>query len=195
MKTLAELYAALASLEKGSEMEAIIKAEIARGCEYAFSEEILQAAAAKPWAADGFTLSDRTTQGDKIVTAYVAGVIANCIKENQTVYQASRAIFDGYKNGGVIPEQEIPDFMHSLIRAAKPDMRTGPEFKRALRNVKRNVEKLSTQGMKAAYHQITDAILSSNQKRLDKCDICCYAGAYPVLCGTDCSHGTCPSLP
>ena len=30
MKTLAELYAALAGVEKGSEMEALIKAEIAR---------------------------------------------------------------------------------------------------------------------------------------------------------------------
>lgn len=149
------------------ELDAQIIAEMARGCEYTIPEAILQAAASKSWAADGFTLSDRTTQGKKYVINHVAGVITNCLKENQVVYQASRAIFDGYKNGGVIPEQEIPDFMHSLIRAAKPDMRTGPEFKRALRNVKRNVEKLSTQGMKAAYHQITDAILSSNQKRLD----------------------------
>lgn len=149
------------------ELDAQIVAEMARGCEYTIPEAILQAAASKSWAADGFTLSDRTTQGKKYVIANVSGVITNCLKENQMVYQASRAIFDGYKNGGVIPEQEIPDFMHSLIRAAKPDMRTGPEFKRALRNVKRNVEKLSTQGMKAAYNQITNAILSSNQKRLD----------------------------
>nr|DAT59763.1 MAG TPA: minor capsid protein [Caudoviricetes sp.] len=150
------------------ELDAQIIAEMARGSEYAFPAEALAAAAAKPWAEDGLTLSDRTTKGSKAVVSHVAAAIGNCIKENQTTYATSRKLFDGYQKDGIIPEQDIPNFMHSLIRAAQPDMRRSPEFRRVLRNATRNVGKLTTQGMKAAYNQITEAILTGNEKRLDK---------------------------
>lgn len=150
------------------ELEAQIIAEMARGSEYAFPAEALAAAAAKPWAEDGLTLSDRTTKGSKAVVSHVTAAIGNCIKENQTTYATSRKLFDGYQKDGIIPEQDIPNFMHSLIRAAQPDMRRSAEFKRVLRNATRNVEKLTTQGMKAAYNQITEAILTGNEKRLEK---------------------------
>lgn len=148
------------------ELDAQIVTEMARGSEYAFPEEVLQAAAASVWAADGLTLSQRTTRGSKIVTSYVGAVIASCLKENQTVYAASKKIFDGYKKSGIIPEQDIPEFMRRLIRINK-DMQSEAEFKRVLRSVKRNVEKLSTQGMRAAYYQIIEAIQAGNEKRLD----------------------------
>lgn len=150
------------------ELDAQIIAEMARGSEYAFPAEALAAAAAKPWAEDGLTLSDRTTKGSKAVVSHVAAAIGNCIKENQTTYATSRKLFDGYQKDGIIPEQDIPNFMHSLIRAAQPNMRRSPEFRRVLRNATRNVEKLTTQGVKAAYNQITEVILTGNEKRLDK---------------------------
>lgn len=44
----------------------------------------------------------------------------------------------------------------------------GNAFKRALRDAQRNIDKLSTQGLKAAYNGIIDAISKGNDEMIDK---------------------------
>ena len=71
------------------------------------------------WAADGLTLSKRTTQAQKRLQSKPAVVIAEAVKKGQTVQKAALALFDGYGYGHTLPEQDIPDFLKQLTQIAK----------------------------------------------------------------------------
>ena len=63
----------------------------------------------------------------------------------------------------------------------------GNAFKRALRDAQRNIDKLSTQGLKAAYNGIISAISKGNEEMVDKAiDVATQESA--ILCGTNRPH-------
>lgn len=150
------------------EIEPQLIGEMKRGGAVGVAKPLLKKASTAVWAADGLTLSKRTTQGAKEVTKQAAAVIAEAVKKGQTVQKATLALFDGYGYGHTLPEQDIPDFLKQLTQIVKAKEYGGAEFKSTLREVERNLKKLNAQGLKAAYTQVKNAVLSGNEKRIEK---------------------------
>lgn len=150
------------------EIEPQLIGEMKRGGAVGIAKPLLKKASTAVWAADGLTLSKRTTQGAKEVTKQAASVIAEAVKKGQTIQKAALALFDGYGYGHTLPEQDIPDFLKQLTHIAKAKDYGGAEFHKTMRAVERNLKKLNAQGLKAAYTQVKNAVLSGNEKRIEK---------------------------
>lgn len=150
------------------EIEPQLIEEMKRGGAVGIAKPLLKKASTAVWAADGLTLSKRTTQGAKEVTKQAAAVIAEAVRKGHAVEKAALALFDGYGYGHTLPEQDIPEFLKQLTQIAKAKEYGGAEFKRTLRAVERNLKKLNVQGLKAAYAQVKNAVLSGNEKRIEK---------------------------
>lgn len=151
-----------------NEIEPQLIGEMKRGGAVGVAKPLLKKASTAVWAADGLTLSKRTTRGAKEVTKQAAAVVAEAVKKGQTVQKAALALFDGYGYGHTLPEQDIPDFLKQLTQIAKAKEYGGAEFHKTIRAVERNLKKLNAQGLKAAYTQVKNAVLSGNEKRIEK---------------------------
>lgn len=150
------------------EIEPQLIGEMKRGGAVGVAKPLLKKASTAVWAADGLTLSKRTTQGAKEVTKQAAAVIAEAVRKGHAVEKAALALFDGYGYGHTLPEQDIPDFLKQLAQIAKAKDYGGAEFHKTIRAVERNLKKLNVQGLKAAYTQVKNAVLSGNEKRIEK---------------------------
>lgn len=148
------------------ELVDVLVAEAQRGGAADVEKKKLKAAMAKAWAEDGLTLSERTTHGRRWVVEQATKTIEAAIKKGGSVMTLAKELFDGYGHDHVIPKQEIPKFMGKLVALSKDYQ--GNAFKRALRDAQRNIDKLSTQGLKAAYNGIIDAISKGNEEMVDK---------------------------
>lgn len=148
------------------ELVDVLVAEAQRGGAADVEKKKLKAAMAKAWAEDGLTLSARTTHGRRWVVEQTTKTIEAAIKKGGSVMTLAKELFDGYGHDHVIPKQEIPKFMGKLVALSKDYQ--GNAFKRALRDAQRNIDKLSTQGLKAAYNGIIDAISKGNEEMVDK---------------------------
>ena len=147
------------------ELVSSLTEEAKRGGASDVPDEELEKAMQRPWSADGLNLSERTTQGEKWVVLQAAAAITEAVKEGNNVKAMAKSLFDGYGHGGIIPAQDIPKFMDKVI-SLTADYQS-PAFKLALRGARRNIDKLTTRGMKAAYNGILEAIADGNQKKLD----------------------------
>ena len=148
------------------ELVDVLAAEAQRGGAADVEKKKLKAAMAKAWAEDGLTLSARTTHGRRWVVEQATKTIEAAIKKGGSVMTLAKELFDGYGHDHVIPKQEIPKFMEKLVALSKDYQ--GNAFKRALRDAQRNIDKLSTQGLKAAYNGIIGAISKGNEEMVDK---------------------------
>lgn len=75
-----------------------------------------------------------------------------------------------------------PKHARRLLQPALSKGHQGDAFKRALRDAQRNIDKLSTQGLKAAYNGIIGAISKGNEEMVDKAiDVATQESA--ILCG------------
>ena len=148
------------------ELVDVLVAEAQRGGAADVEKKKLKAAMAKAWAEDGLTLSERTTHGRRWVVEQATKTIEAAIKKGGSVMTLAKELFDGYGHDHVIPKQEIQKFMGKLVALSKDYQ--GNAFKRALRDAQRNIDKLSTQGLKAAYNGIIDAISKGNEEMVDK---------------------------
>lgn len=148
------------------ELGDVLVAEAQRGGAADVEKKKLKDAMAKAWAEDGLTLSERTTHGRRWVVEQATKTIEAAIKKGGSVMTLAKELFDGYGHDHVIPKQEIPKFMGKLVALSKDYQ--GNAFKRALRDAQRNIDKLSTQGLKAAYNGIIGAISKGNEEMVDK---------------------------
>lgn len=120
------------------------------------------------WAPDKLTLSERTTKGAKAVRDMVASVLHQQMLKNANYKANALALFDGYGYGGIIPEQDIPDFMRKLIKLSNGPNYDKQKYRNAMRQVERYIRQLNTQGMKYAYNKVLQAIESRNNEALFK---------------------------
>lgn len=150
------------------EVAAQIRAEAERGYGAPLPQGITDRLFTHSWAPDGLTLSARTTQGAILVRELVARTISEQIKKSASYRQASLAIFDGYKMGGVIPVQDVPKYLAQTIVVARHAGVPRDEMMKMLRPIRRQIEKGTTAGMRAAYSQLVDALEAQNEKALNK---------------------------
>lgn len=150
------------------EIEDQLRDEMSRGYGMRLDPDDVGEALALSWAEDGLTLSERTTAGSEIVKGFVRSAIADEIRKGTSYTKLARKIFDGYKRGGLIPEQDIPQFMHDLYKASAGPGYTERAFNADFKEVKRYLNKLNTPGMRAAYNAISNAIAERNEEKLDR---------------------------
>lgn len=131
-------------------------------------ERAVQEAMKLSWSPDNLTLSQRTTRGDKRVARAVSNVIQEQIRQNRTYKETALKIYDGYNNGGVIPKQELPNFIQDLIKASKADRKTNESLKRAVNKAMQQAERLRNPSLKIGYKNLIKAIDKRNDEMLEK---------------------------
>lgn len=150
------------------EVAAQIRAEAERGYGDSLSQGITDRLFTHSWTPDGLTLSERTTHASILVREMVARTISEQIKKSTSYRQASLAIFDGYRQGGVIPVQDVPKYLAETMAIARHASIPRDEILKMLKPIRRQIEKGTTAGMRAAYSQLVDALEDQNEKALNK---------------------------
>ena len=150
------------------EMRAQIRAEAERGYDATLPQGLTDRLFTHAWTPDGLTLSERTTHASILVRELVARTISAQIKKSASYRQASLAIFDGYKMGGVIPVQDVPKYLAQTMAVARHAGIPRDEMMKMLKPVRRQIERGTTAGMRAAYSQLVDALEAQNEKALNR---------------------------
>lgn len=150
------------------EVGAQIRTEAERGYGDSLPQGITDRLFTHSWTPDGLTLSERTTHASILVREMVARTISEQIKKSATYRKASLAIFDGYKIGGVIPVQDVPKYLAETTAIARHASIPRDEILKMLKPIRRQIEKGTTAGMRAAYSQLVDALEDQNEKALNK---------------------------
>ena len=150
------------------EVAAQIRAEAERGYGDSLPQGITDRLFTHSWTPDGLTLSERTTHASILVREMVARTISEQIKKSASYRQASLAIFDGYRQGGIIPVQDVPKYLAETTAIARHASIPRDEILKMLKPIRRQIEKGTTAGMRAAYSQLVDALEDQNEKALNK---------------------------
>lgn len=141
------------------------------GNDVPYSTKSISMAMAESWAADNLTLSSRLYGRSKVVKQSVADTLTQAFKTNKAIRDTAKSIFDGYGNGGIIPEASLPKFINDLTKLNITGSST-PEAKqlqrKVLRSVRDKVSRLTTPGVRAAYTELTHAIDKGNEERINK---------------------------
>lgn len=141
------------------------------GNDVPYSTKSISIAMAESWAADNLTLSSRLYGRSKAIKQSVADTLTQAFKTNKAVRDTAKSIFDGYGNGGIIPEASLPKFINDLTKLNITGSST-PEAKqlqrKVLRSVRDKVSRLTTPGVRAAYTELTHAIDKGNDERINK---------------------------
>lgn len=136
-----------------------------------YSTKSISIAMAESWATDKLTLSSRLYGRSKAIKQSVADTLIQAFKTNKAVRDTAKLIFDGYGNGGIIPEASLPKFINDLTKLNITGSST-PEGKqlqrKVLRSVRDKVSRLTTPGVRAAYTELTHAIDKGNEERINK---------------------------
>lgn len=99
--------------------------------------------------------------------ALVAQAITQQLKKGATYRRTARTIFDGYKKGGLIPEQDLPNFLQDIVAAGRRADIPRAKLLQMLKPIKKEIAKRTTAGMRAAYTQLVRAVEEQNEKALD----------------------------
>ena len=149
------------------EAQAQIIAEAVRGYGGALPEGVSDCLFTHSWAPDKLTLSERTTRGGLLVRTLVAQAITQQLKKGATYRRMARTIFDGYKKGGLIPEQDLPKFLQDIVEAGRRADIPRAKLLQMLKPVKKEIAKRTMAGMRAAYTQLVQAVEAQNEKALE----------------------------
>ena len=136
-----------------------------------FERESISAAMKKSWTDDGVNLSERMYKNSKKVQAESAEVIGKAIKEGESAAKTAKKLFDGYGKGGIIPEQDIPEFIQEVKDLPVPDWldeEAVAEWKAAIRHARKLIEQGTTPGLRAAYSEVMDAIENGAKQNVSK---------------------------
>ena len=136
-----------------------------------FEHEAISTAMKKSWTDDGVTLSDRMYKNSKKVQAESAEVIGKAIREGESATKTAKKLFDGYGKGGIIPEQDIPEFIQEVKDLPVPDWldeEAVAEWKAAIRHARKLIEQGTTPGLRAAYSEVMDAIENGAKQNVSK---------------------------
>jgi len=136
-----------------------------------FEHEAISAAMKKSWTDDGVNLSERMYKNSKKVQAESAEVIGKAIREGESAAKTAKKLFDGYGKGGIIPEQDIPEFIQEVKDLPVPDWldeEAVAEWKAAIRHARKLIEQGTTPGLRAAYSEVMDAIENGANQNISK---------------------------
>ena len=105
------------------------------GIELSEAPKELGPALDKAWASDKMTLSQRLHGASKTMRDDVVNTIRQQMKANSTWLESARALYDGYGHGRIINEQDIPEYLKAVRRAAPGDLQALSKARVAMRNI------------------------------------------------------------
>ena len=73
-------------------------------------------ALSNPWDGSGLTLSEKIHGASNVMLNDVISTLREQIRRNKTVKDTAQALYDGYKSGHVVREQELPQYLDELTR-------------------------------------------------------------------------------
>lgn len=73
-------------------------------------------ALSNPWDGSGLTLSEKIHGASNVMLNDVISTLRDQIRWNKTVKDTAQALYDGYKSGHVVREQELPQYLDELTR-------------------------------------------------------------------------------
>ncbi len=149
------------------EVQSMVVAEASAGYGGQLPDSVVTALSGA-WALDGLTLSERTTKGRAGVLKTVISVLRDSRRRGESYKKTALNLFDGYKKGGIIPEQSIPKFMNELMRLSAKEGYKELTYRAKLRRVQYALQRLKTPALKSAYSLLVKAIDERNEKALHK---------------------------
>lgn len=76
-------------------------------------------ALSNPWDGSGLTLSEKIHGASNVMLNDVISTLRDQIRRNKTVKDTAQALYDGYKSGHVVREQQLPKYLDELTRWTK----------------------------------------------------------------------------
>ncbi len=73
-------------------------------------------ALSNPWDGSGLTLSEKIHGASNVMLNDVISTLREQIRRNKTVKDTAQALYDGYKSGHVVREQQLPQYLDELTR-------------------------------------------------------------------------------
>ena len=73
-------------------------------------------ALSNPWDGSGLTLSEKIHGASNTMLNDVISTLREQIRRNKTVKDTAQALYDGYKSGHVVREQQLPQYLDELTR-------------------------------------------------------------------------------
>ena len=73
-------------------------------------------ALSNPWDGSGLTLSEKIHGASNVMLNDVISTLRDQIRRNKTVKDTAQALYDGYKSGHVVREQQLPQYLDELTR-------------------------------------------------------------------------------
>ena len=73
-------------------------------------------ALSNPWDGSGLTLSEKIHGASNVMLNDVITTLRAQIRRNKTVKDTAQALYDGYKSGHVVWEQQLPQYLDELTR-------------------------------------------------------------------------------
>ena len=82
----------------------------------ALSTAAILEALSNPWDGSGLTLSEKIHGASNVMLNDVISTLREQIRRNKTVKDTAQALYDGYKSGHVVREQQLPQYLDELTR-------------------------------------------------------------------------------
>lgn len=148
--------------------------EMARDLPAAALLEVLS----NPWDGSGLTLSEKIHGASNTMLNDVITTVRKQIHLNKTVKDTAQALYDGYRNGHVVRQQELPKYMDELTRWTRRSRENLSEaevkdLQRAIRKVRAQAEGLvddsSTYNhFRTALNSLFDKLDQGSEKAAEK---------------------------
>lgn len=135
-------------------------------------------ALSNPWDGSGLTLSEKIHGASNTMLNDIITTVRKQIHLNKTVKDTAQALYDGYKSGHVVRQQELPKYMDELTRWTRRSRENLSEaevkdLQRAIRKVRAQAEELvddsSTYNhFRTALNNLFDKLDQGSEKAAEK---------------------------
>lgn len=124
------------------------------------------------WSADAMKLSTRLHGVDNVLRSNVKSTVRNALNTYKTIQQLSMELYDGYNQPeNVLKQAELPKYLkrvESLTTKLYSGDREAAKNSVIHKVVKKDVKKLKTKALQAAYNQVLEASTTDKKRALQK---------------------------
>ncbi len=127
------------------------------------------------WAPSGMKLSEKLHGAEKEMRQSIVSTIKAQQKLGTHALQTARALYDGYRAGHVVRQQQLPQYLDVIASfARKSDLTKADQqaLQRLVRKAKRQVDRIGANGapdksLQTAYRQLLNAVDENNAKAIE----------------------------
>ena len=147
-----------------AENRAIVIEAVVDAAELGYGSEVKPEIISLPWATDNINLSERLHGTSKAIRQKVKDTILAGMQNADSAIEISRKLYDGYGQGSVISQAEMPKYLDSIIRsvslAVKGDNVNKKQILDRIQQIKHDVSELQSNALKASYKELLSSLES-----------------------------------